>query len=486
MGISLYSSRLILEALGVEDFGLYNVVGGIVVVLSFLNGALSAATSRFLTYELGKNNQQTLNCIFSASLNLHLCISILVFFVGETIGLWFLYNRLNIPVNRLNAAFWVYQISLANAMVVLTQVPYNASIISHEKMSIFAYISIADSLFKLLAINILPLFSIDRLILYAFLLFCISSLGMVFYRFYCRKKFVECRFRLIRDNKLYFRLLSYSGWDLFGNFAVVCQGQGLNIVLNMFCGPAVNAARAIAYQVYGAVNMFVNNFSLAARPQIIKLYAEKRVDAMYELMFYTSKYGFFLMLLIILPIYFGLPSILRIWLNEVPDYTLTFTKIILISSIFRVFGSSMLSVYHAIGRIKLGNVLNGSLMISVLPISYILLYMNYPPQYVFVVLVSINICTTIIGLLIIHWYEHFSLRRYIKQVLAPDMLIFIIGLVAPIMVREIIGIESFLNVVLLSIITDIWIVLLIYVIGINASERKKLIEIIKRKMYGNR
>jgi O-antigen/teichoic acid export membrane protein len=485
MGVSLFSSRVILSALGADDFGLYNVVGGIVVILTFLNSALSAATNRFLTYELRKDNQQTLNCIFSASLNLHLGISILVLIVGETAGLWFLYNRLNIPVGRLDAVFWVYQISLVNAMVVLTQVPYNASIISHEKMDIYAYISIADSLLKLLVIYILSLFSVDKLILYAFLLFCISLFGALFYRFYCRKNFVECRFRLIWDKKLYFRLLSYSGWDLFGNFAVVCQGQGLNIVLNIFCGPAVNAARAIAYQIHGAVSMFINNFLLAARPQIIKLYAEKKIAAMYRLMFYTSKYGFFLMLLPIVPIYFGLPSILRIWLKDVPDYTLIFTQIILISLIFKAFGSSQLSVYHAIGKIKLGNMLNGTLMICVLPISYVLLRMNYPPQYAFIVLVLINTCTIIIGLLIIRRYEYFSLLQYVKQVLVPDMLVFIIGLIAPIVVREIIGIESLLSVILLFIITDIWIVLLIYTVGINTSERKKLLEILRKKLYGN-
>jgi O-antigen/teichoic acid export membrane protein len=299
MGITLYTSRVVLSILGISDYGLYNVVGGIVVVLSFLNGALSSATSRFLTFELGIGNQQRLQNIFSASFCLHVLVSLFILLIGETIGLWFLYNKLTIPVDRMDAAFWVYQISLLNVMITLTQTPYNAAIISHEKMNIYAYVSIGESVCKLLMIYILSVLLIDKLILYAILLFSVSLLVSLYYRYYCAQHFTECRLKLFWDKKLYVRLLSYSGWDLFGNIAVVCQGQGLNILLNMFCGTGVNAARAITYQVYAAVNSFVGNFLIASRPQIIKSYARKNIDEMYRLMFMTTKYSSFLLTLII-------------------------------------------------------------------------------------------------------------------------------------------------------------------------------------------
>jgi O-antigen/teichoic acid export membrane protein len=287
------------------------------------------------------------------------------------------------------------------------------------------------------------------------------------------KNFIECKFKIIKNKKLYVRLVSYSGWDLFGNFAVVCQGQGLNIVLNMFCGTAVNAARAVAYQIQGAISMFIQNFTLASRPQIIKSYAGNDKNEMYRLMFLSAKYSFYLMVLIIIPVYIELPTILNLWLKEVPNHTIVFTQIILISCVIHVYGSSSNHVYHAIGKIKLGNLLNGNLMITVLPISYFLLKMGYPSEYAFITLVVINSCVTVIGLFIIRSYVFFSLSQYFKKVLLPNLQVLVIGLVVPIMIY--INYEtSILRAILLFLCTDIWLLALIYSIGITKQERKKI------------
>lgn len=278
MGVSIFTSRVILQTLGVEDYGIYNAVGGIVAVIGVLNGALSSSTSRFLAYELGMKDAEMLKRTFSVSLNLHMAVAFIVLLLAETIGLWFFYEKMVIPVERLSAAWWVYQFSIVTVMVNFTQVPYNASLIAHENMSIYAYVGLYDAFSRLAIAYLLSLSPMDDLVFYALLLMLNTFLIQFFYRFYTYRRYQECRFRWITDKTLYKRQLAYSGWEMFGGLASISQGQGINILLNLFFGPMVNAARAVAYQIQTAVNHFVINFLMATRPQVIKSFAEHNYE----------------------------------------------------------------------------------------------------------------------------------------------------------------------------------------------------------------
>jgi O-antigen/teichoic acid export membrane protein len=294
MGVSLYTSRVVLNTLGVTDFGIYNVVGGVVMMFSFLNASMSSATHRFLSFELGKKDFVEFNKVFSTSLNIHAIIAFSILILAETIGLWFLNAHLNIPAERIGAASWVYQFSIFSLMVVILNVPYNATIIAHERMSAYAYISIIDVILQLIIVFILVCFGFDKLKLYAVLGFCASSISRILTKMYCKRNFYESKYRYFYDKSLYKTLLNYAGWNLFGNLAAVTFNQGINILLNIFFGPSINAARGIAYQVNGAVNGFVSNFQMAMSPQLVKSYAANERRYMHHLIIQGSNYSFFL------------------------------------------------------------------------------------------------------------------------------------------------------------------------------------------------
>lgn len=300
MGTTLYTSRVVLRVLGEVDYGLYNVVGGLVTMFTFLNGSLGAATSRYITFELGKKNSDGVNRVFNVALVIHVMLALLIIALAETVGLWFFYEKMTIPDSRMDAAFWVYQISIVTCFFSLTQVPYNAMIIAHEDMRVYAWVGIAEAAFKLAVAFVIMASPFDVLVYYALLLCAVQVIIMLFYRFYCNRHFKESRIRLYRDKALYKEMFSFGGADLIGNLSVLAQGQGLNLLLNMFFGPAVNAARGIAYQVQGAVTQFGNNFMTAVKPQIIKSYAEGDVEGMMRLVKDSSCFSFYLMWLICL------------------------------------------------------------------------------------------------------------------------------------------------------------------------------------------
>lgn len=482
MVVTFYTSRVILQVLGASDYGIYNVVGGVVTIMAFLNGALSASTSRFLTYELGKGDLGKLKNTFSASLTLHIGVALIVLLVGETIGLWFLYEKLVIPENRFNAAFWVYQFSIITTMVNFTQVPYNASLIAHENMSVYAYVGLYEATTKLAIVYLIYLSPIDKLIFYALLLMLNTCAIQFFYRIYTSRIYEECHLRLVKDRQLYKTLLSYSGWDMFGGLAVVCQGQGVNILLNMFFGPVANAARAIATQVQGGVQMFVQNFLVAVRPQVVKSYAEDNVGRMFSLTFSAAKFAYILMLALILPICFEIDFILQLWLGKLaPAETKSFIVIILITYLMETYHMASLMSYHAIGKIKLGNIVGGSLMISTLPLSYIVLKMGAPAFSVFIVIFVVNLTQMFWGWMIVHRYERFSYTNLIKQVYVPTMLITGVGIVAPLLIKDLM-LQGWQRFVVLIIVTEIFILIPSYFIALNKSERNKLRNLLMNKI----
>lgn len=474
MAVTFYTSRVILQVLGASDYGVYNVVGGIVTIMQFLNGALSASTSRFLTFELGKGETQQLKNTFAASLNLHICVALLVLLLGETVGLWFLYEKLVIPDGRMTAAFWVLQFSILTTMINFTQVPYNASLIAHENMSIYAYVGLYEAFSKLAIVYLIAVSPIDKLIFYAFLLMLNTAGIQMFYRFYTRKRYDECHFQLIKDSGLYKKLLGYSGWDLFGGLAVVCQQQGINIVLNLFFGPIVNAARAIATQVQSAVNMFVNNFLLAARPQVVKNYAEGYTNEMFSLTFNSAKYAYLMMLALILPICFEIDFILDLWLGEnVPENTSIFVTIIMLTCLIETFHSASLMAYHAIGKIKLGNIVGGTLMMLALPISYFVLKMGAPAYSAFIVILIVNSTQMFWGWMIIHRYEKYSYFRLIKDVYIPVLIVTCVSMVAPFIIHNYLE-QGWLRFLLLVLVSEIIIGVSVYYIAISKENRKKI------------
>lgn len=482
MVVSFYTSRVILQVLGASDYGIYNVVGGIVTMMAFLNSALGSSSSRFLTYELGTGNMEQLKKTFSASLNLHIAVSVLVFIVGETIGLWFFYEKLVIPEERMNAAFWVYQISIFTTMVSFTQVPFNASLIAHENMSVYAYVGLYEAISKLLIVYLLLISPFDHLIVYAVLLMLNSFGVQMFYRFYTRRKYEECRFRWVKDKELYKKLSNYSGWDLFGNCAVICQNQGINILLNLFFGPVVNAARAISFQIQGALSMFIGNIFAAVRPQVGKSYAAKDYERMYQLAFVSSKFAFILMLALMLPVCFELRFILDMWLGKnVPEDTYIFTLIVLITYLLDIFHNSFMMPLHAVGRIKTANLTGGVLMVLSLPISYVCLRFGMPAYAVFVVLLIINPSMVFIGWFLLNRYVPFSLKKMFKVAYIPSFIIAAIALCPPLLITKIME-EGWIRLIVTTIATESVIIVSTYYIAVDKDDKRKILQLIKTKI----
>ena len=375
MLVGLYTSRVVLQVLGVSDYGIYGVVGGIVAFMGFLNGSMSGATSRFLTYELGRGIEGKLKETFVSAFWVHLIIAVIIFVLAETVGLWFLYNKLVIPDVRMDAAFWVYQFSVASAVLGITQVPYNASVISHEDMDLYAYIEIANVLLKLLIVYLLMVITIDKLILYAALYFAVSFGIAMYYRWYCIHYYEESHLTLTWDKEIVNKMLKFCGWDLYGNGCVVAQQQGINFLVNMFFGVTLNAGISIASVVSGTLSGFTSNITLALRPQIIKNYAQKDCIAMQNLMSQGIKYIILLQACCTIPFVLEADYVFHLWLDIVPPYAVLFCQWMFIASLFSASNGILIVAIHATGRIKYLSYISGSISVIQLPILY-LLYSN--------------------------------------------------------------------------------------------------------------
>jgi O-antigen/teichoic acid export membrane protein len=484
MAISLYSSRLILEALGVEDFGLYNVVGGIVSLFSIINGALSSGSSRFITFELGRGDPILLRKTFSASFIIHALIALLVLVVAETLGLWYVNTFLVVPKGRLYAANWVYQLSIISSMLSLTQVPYSAVIIAHERMNVYAGVSIAEGVYKLLLVFLLQYMTIDKLICYG-LLVCIGSvLVQLYYRFYCFHNFSECKLMLMYEKKIYKNMLSFSLWDVMGSFTVQGNSQGINLLINYFFGVAVNAARGIAFQVETAMTMFSNNFMTAVKPQIVKLFAEGKTDKMLSLVFESSKYSFFLLYVIALPVFFEADYLLEIWLKEVPQYSVLFLRYILISRLIRTFATPVVQAVHASGNIKWLNIFGGGTAIVLqIPLTFIYYKLGYSAESAFIVMIAVSFICNFIELVIMKREIKFSILQYICKVYLTGIIVAMIAFMLLLPVRLYIF-AGFLRLMLICLMSIVSVGCLVFFIGMNQKDRTKIIDMLKKKMTG--
>lgn len=379
MMISLYTSRVILQILGVTDYGIYQAVGGVVGFLSFINKSLSAGSSRFLTYGLGEGDKDKLRRIFSTTLTAHICLAILIVILAESIGLWFLYNKLIIPPDRFEAALFTYHLSIVTAFFHLTQVPYSACIIAHEKMNIYAYMSIVQAVLKLVIVYMLAIGDIDKLKLYATLL-CLLHVGnVIFYRIYCMRHFEETHFRFSIDKNIFREIAGFSGWQLFANGAIALNSQGILILLNMFFSPAVVAARAISIQVNMHAHQFVSSFQAASNPQIVKFYAAKDYEGSKRLLLQTTRFSYYLMFLLALPICLVADQLLHIWLGIVPEYTVIFLQLIVIQSLFQVFDTSFYRALYAKGQIRENALISPTIGFIQFPVVYVLFKMGFSP-----------------------------------------------------------------------------------------------------------
>ena len=369
MLVTLYTSRVILAELGIKDYGVYNVVGGVVMMFSFLNNCMSTSTQRFMTFALGKGDFKKLKDVFSASLNIHIVIGLIIVLLAETIGLWFVNNKLVIPEDRIIAANWVYQFSILTFCVNIIQVPYNAVLIAHEKMNVYAYISIIEAILKLCIVYLLIIVSTDKLIVYGILVFCVQLLIRAIYQIYCKRNYEECKFRLFWERDLYKQMSGFAGWNLFGSIAWLLRDQGLNIVLNLFFGPAINAARGIASQVSNAVMGFISNFQVALNPQITKNYAINNIEEMEKLSYLGVKFSFLLLFTMALPLCINIDYILHLWLVNVPNYSSIFIILIMIDSLVgNIFGVPFMTSLSATGNIRNYQIVVSCIILCILPI----------------------------------------------------------------------------------------------------------------------
>ena len=383
--VGLYTARVVLNTLGASDYGLYSVVGGIITLFTFVNGTLATGTQRFLTFSLGQGDFKKLISIFSTASYLHLFLAIIILVLSEIVGLWLLYYKMQIPEGRIDAAFWVFQFSVWASMVAIIQVPFMSSIIAHEKMGIYAWVSIYDAIMKLLIVYLLQIVNADKLVLYAFLLLLVHISTSLIYIFYCTFNYKECRLFRNFDKSTFKEIASFSGWNIFGVSAVTLQGQGVNLLLNMFFGTIVNAARGIAFQVNGIIIQFVNNFQTAVNPQIVKLYASGQKDKMINLVIENSKIASYLLLLIAIPLFIEIEFVLTIWLGDYPEYTPVFLRIIIVQSLVQTISRPVVMAVHAVGKMKEVNLTSGLALLLILPVTYILLKLGVDPVTVFIV-----------------------------------------------------------------------------------------------------
>ena len=484
MAVSLYASRVILHVLGIEDYGIYNVVGGVVAMFGFLNASMVSSTQRFMSYSLGNEESSQVSKVFANSLLIHILIAFIILVLAETIGLWFFYNKLVIPDERMNAAFWVYQLSIVAFILNVIRVPDNSAIIAYEKMSAYAYFSIIEVVLKLAIVFILSVLSYDKLIVYAILVTLVTLLINLVYRLYVNRNFSHICFRPQYENGLFKEMATFAGWSLWGNLSVSLSSYGLNIVLNMFFGPIVNAAQGIAYQVQAAIVSFGSNFMFAVNPQIIKSYSQKDYDFMEKLVFRASRLAFFLLFIMALPIINNREYILSLWLGEYPEYTSVFILLILIDSLINILSGPIQTAINATGRIKYYQIIVGGILLANLPIAYMLLRFGANVYIPFIATIILSLIAMVVRLLVFKRKTGISFGKFYSNVLPRTLAVVIFSC----LITQYCGFTNaltFSHLVLNVGISLIVVAIAIFFVGLENDERAwvvaKLNSIIKKK-----
>lgn len=472
LGIALYTSRAVLNALGVIDFGIYNVVGGIIVIFSFLNNAMASSTQRFLVYHLGTNDSRKLKQIFSSAIIIHFVMAVVVVGLAEIMGLWFLQAKMIIPMERLEVAKWVFHLSVISSAITILSVPYNAAIIANERMGAFAAISIIETLLKLCVAIFISFCNGDRLLWYAGLLLGVSVIVRTIYGVYCSKSFPEAKLIFPRNNKLLYKeMTSFAGWSLVGNLSVVGYTQGINLLLNIFFGPAINAARGIAVQVQNAVYGFVRSFQTAVNPQITKSYAIGDLKSMHLLIYRSSKLSFYLTLMLSLPIIIETPYVLSLWLNIVPDYTVAFCRLTFISCMIESISNPFMIGASATGKIKKYHLIIGSILLLIVPVSYIFLKLGFEPIIVYIIDILIQFIAQIIRLFLCRHLFSLNILFYIKDVISRIVGVAVLSVVFSLLIDSLFIEINFINAIVVAFFSFISVCVVSYVIGLTKSER---------------
>lgn len=488
MVISLYTSRVVLNTLGVEDYGIQNVVGGFVTMFSLISSSLSGSVSRFLTFELGKGDLEKLKRVFATSLIIHIGLAIIVFIAAETVGLWFVNNKMVIPTNRLYAANWVFQASIASFCFNLLSTPYNASIISHERMSAFAYIGILDACLKLAIVLFIAHSSwqFDRLIVYSLLLVVVSISLQCIYLIYCRRRFEECRrIRLAWDKDYIKEMGAFAGWNFIGSTAALLKVQGVNILLNQFYGPIVNAARGIASTVNGAVGGFAGNFMTALNPQITKSFAANDLKYSFSLAERGSRFSFYIMFLFALPLCLETDFILTLWLKQYPEHTVNFARLTLILSLSDIISNTLITLLAATGKIRNYQLIVGGVHMLNFPLSYLALKLGFSPESTYIIAIIISVCCMVLRLLLLHKQTGFSIRSFFLKVYLNVIIVAFLSIIIPIIIHCIMN-EGYLRFFATCCACVICSSAVILFIGCDHSERTFILSkmpFVKHKMH---
>lgn len=486
MLVSLYTSRVVLQALGVEDYGIYNVVGGVVAMFSMISNSLSSSVGRFLTFELGKGDMEGLKKVFSTSLSIHVALALVIVLLSETLGLWFLNTHMTIPENRLYAANWVFQASVLTFVINLLSVPFSASIVSHERMSAFAYIGILDIMLRLLIVLFIAYsgWNFDRLIIYSLLLVGVVCIMQAIYWNYCTRNFEECKFGFSFDVNYWKEMSSFAGWNFIGCTAGLLKDQGVNILLNLFIGPIINAARGIANTVNNVLASFSGNFMTALNPQITKSYAAGNYDYMFSLVERGSRFSYYILLLFALPMLFETEFVLTLWLKHYPAHTVNFVRLILIVTMCDILSNTLINLQVATGKIRNYQLVVGGMLLMNFPLSYFCLKMGFPPESTLIVALIVAVCCLFLRLFFLRKMVGLSMKRYLCKVCGNILFVTLVAAIIPALLffRMSDGWVRFLIVCIISILITIT---SIYWIGCNANERnfirEKVFKIIRKQ-----
>lgn len=484
MLVTLYTSRVILSQLGISDYGIYNVVGGVVTMFAFLNNCMATSTQRFMTFELGRGDMKRLRDVFAVSLNIHLIIALIVVLLAETIGLWFVNNKLVIPADRIGAANWVYQFAILSFCVNIIQVPYNAVLIAHEKMNVYAYISIIEVFLKLGIVYLLVMSPFDKLIVYGGLLLLVQLIIRNIYQFYCRRHYVESRFHLLWDRNLYREMSNFAGWNLFGSIVWLLRDQGLNIILNLFFGPVINAARGVAMQVSSAVMGFISNFQVALNPQITKNYANKNIAEMEKLAYLGIKFSFIILFILAFPLALNIDFVLRLWLEKVPEYAGLFVTLIMIDALCgNLFGVPLMTSLSATGKIRNYQVVVSMVILLIVPFGYVALRMGYDADSVFYISIFFTLISGFVRFLFCRNQLGYSMRKIFLKVLMPLFMMVVVAIPLPVVLKihtctkdNVLSFLLSATAAVMASMASAWFV------AIQKNERNVIISLVKKKL----
>lgn len=478
MVVSLYTSRIILNELGVEDFGIYNLVAGVVILFSFLSNAMITATQRYLSIAIGKKDEKYIQAVFSTSLLSHFFLIFFIFLAAETIGLWLINAKLEIPADRMSATNFVYQLAILTTCVNIIRIPYNASIIANERMSFFAYVSIVETFLKLAVVWALAITPGDKLVIYSFLLLLVAIVIDIAYWYYCQRFLLANKFYLKTNKKLFVELTSFSVWNLFGGLADIGYKQGTNIILNLFWGVSINAVLGITNQIRNALVPFIGNLQLAVNPQMVKSYALGDYEYFKILVYRISKYSYFLMLIIVFPIIFNIDLILELWLKNPPEHTAIFAILTSVYCLVDSLTGPLWAAMQASGKIKRFQIVTGICLLLNLPVSYLFLMYGYAPSVVLIIQIVITGFTVGVRVLFVKYYLQFSIRNYVREVIFP--IVFVTALSLPIALYIYAETGGYYRLLLFILFVPMM-CYIIYVCGTCKSEKEMVMRSIRTK-----